>query len=89
MTFTEFITSVFLKTDHPSIDQIKHNLRATKLKKRAGLSFEATDDLRNHLKLDKKRAAVQVFHHTAFLKEQLRLTRDEPKNMSTSDYIKL
>lgn len=87
--FSEFITSIFPKTDHPSIDHIKENLRATKLKKRAGLRFEPTDDLRSHLKLDRKRAVVEIFHHTAFLKEQLRLTKDEPGIMSVTQSIKL
>ncbi len=89
MPFSEFITSVFPKTDHPSIDQIKENLKATKLKKRARLRFEPTDDLRNHLRLDRKRAVVEIFHHTAFLKEHLRLTKDEPRNISVVDAIKL
>ena len=87
--FSEFIISIFPKTDHPSIDQIKDNLRATKLKKRAGIRFEPTDDLRNHLKLDRKRAVVEIFHHTAFLKEHLRLTRDQPRNISVADSINL
>jgi hypothetical protein len=87
--FSEFITSIFPKTDHPSIDHIKANLKATKLKKRARLSFEPTNDLRNHLRLDRKRAVVEIFHHTAFLKEQLRLTRDQPRSMSIADSIKL
>ncbi|KAH8797454.1 hypothetical protein F5882DRAFT_475049 [Hyaloscypha sp. PMI_1271] len=87
--FSEFITSIFPKTNHPSIDHIKENLKATKLKKRAGVSFVPTDDLRNHLKMDRKRAVVEIFHHSAFLKEQLRLTRDQPRNMSVADSIKL
>jgi hypothetical protein len=87
--FSEFITSTFPTTDHPSIDHIKDNLRATKLKKRAGLRFEPTDDLRNHLKLDRKRAVVEIFHHTAFLKEQLRITKDQPSNTSITQSIKL
>jgi len=87
--FSEYITSIFPKTDHPSIDEIKDNLKATKLKKQARLRFEPTDDLRNHLKLDKKRAVVEVFHHTAFLKEHLRLTRNQSRNMSVADSIKL
>jgi hypothetical protein len=89
VTFAEFITSIFPKTDHPSIDDIKDNLRATRLKKRAGLRFEPTDDLRNHLKLDRKRAVVEIFHHTAFLKEQLRLTKDKPRNITVVDSLKL
>jgi hypothetical protein len=87
--FSEFITSIFPKTDHPSIGHIKENLRARKLKSRAGLKFEPTDVLRNHLKLDRKRAVVEIFHHTAFLKEQLRLTKDKPRYMSVTEYIKL
>ncbi len=86
--FSEFITSIFPKTDHPRIDQIKDNLRATKLKKRAGVRIEPTDDLTKHLKLDKKRAVVEIFHHIAFLKEHLRLTRDQPRSMSVADSIK-
>ncbi|KAE9377691.1 hypothetical protein N431DRAFT_541349 [Stipitochalara longipes BDJ] len=87
--FSEFITSIFPKTEHPSIDHIKENLKATKLKKRAGLRFEPTDDLRNHLKLDRKRAVVEIFHHTAFLKEQLRITKDKPQDISMAESIKL
>jgi hypothetical protein len=89
VTFAEFITSIFPKTDHPSIDDIKDNLRATRLKKRARLSFEPTDDLRNHLKLDRKRAVVEIFHHTALLKEQLRLTKDRPRNITVVESLKL
>ena len=87
--FSEYIANIFPKTDHPSIDEIKDKLKATKLKKQARLRFEPTDDLRNHLKLDKKRAVVEIFHHTAFLKEHLRLTRDLPRNMSVGESIKL
>lgn len=87
--FSEFITSIFPRSEHPSIDDIKQCLRATKLNKRAGLRFEATDDLKNHLKLDRKRAVVQIFHHTSFLKEQLRLTKDVMDPMSVTQSIKL
>lgn len=69
VAFSQFITDAFSKTDHLSINNIKENLRARKLKKRAGLRFQPTDDLRNLLKLDQKRAVVEIFHHTAFLKE--------------------
>jgi hypothetical protein len=89
VAFSQFITDVFPKTDHPSIIDIKENLRAKKLKKRARLRFQPTDDLRNHLKLDRKGAVVEIFHHTAFLKEHLRRTKDEPRSMSVSDSAKL
>jgi hypothetical protein len=86
--FSQFLTDAFPKTDHPSIAQIKENLRAKKLKKTAGLRFQPTDDLRNHLRLDRKGAIVEIFHHTAFLKEHLRRTKDECLSVSASDSIK-
>jgi hypothetical protein len=87
--FSQFMADAFPKTDHPSISTIKEGLRAKKLKKRAGLRFEATDDLRHHLKLDRKGAVVKIFHHTAFLKENLRRTKDQSRDLAISDFIKL
>ncbi|KAK8017394.1 hypothetical protein PG993_013720 [Apiospora rasikravindrae] len=49
----------------------KSTLRATKLRKRLKLRFRPTHDLRNHLYLDRQRGELYVFHHAAFLKEQL------------------
>ena len=89
VSFSQFINDAFPKTDHPSIAQIKESLRATKLRKRAGIKFEATDDLRNHLKLDRKAATVEIFHHTAFLKESLRRTKGLSQSLSVTDSIKL
>ncbi|KAI9862670.1 MAG: hypothetical protein M1813_004166 [Trichoglossum hirsutum] len=97
VTFSQFITHIFPMTDHPNINNdnegssldMKTALMARKLKKHAGLSFRPTDDLRSHLKLDRKNDTVEIFHHTAFLKEHLRLTKDKPRNMSVSDSLKL
>jgi hypothetical protein len=89
VSFCQFISDAFPKTDHPSVDVIRDNLRARKLKKVAGLTFQSTDDLRRHLKLDRKAAVVEVFHHTAFLKENLRRTKDEPRHISVSECINL
>jgi hypothetical protein len=88
VTLTQFVTGAFPQERHPSIGDIKENLRATKLKKLAHLTFQPTNDLRNHLRLDKKTAVVEIFHHTAFLKEQLRLTKDQP-TLTVSESIKL
>ena len=88
-TFSQFLNDVFPKTSHPSIDEIKSELLATKLKKNARLEFQPTDDLRNHLRLDKKAGVVEIFHHTAFLKEQLRLTKELPQSSSVSDLIRM
>lgn len=82
--FSQFISDIFPKTDHPEINDdsrgssshIRTALMARKLRKHAGLDFRATDDLRRHLKLDRRTGIVEIYHHTAFLKEHLRLTRD-------------
>ncbi|KAI9763202.1 MAG: hypothetical protein M1839_006576 [Geoglossum umbratile] len=97
VTFSQFITHLFPMTDHPSLNDdserlssdMKRALTARKLIKRSGLKFRPTDDLRSHLKLDRKNDIVEIFHHTAFLKEHLRLTKDKPRNMSVSDSLKL
>lgn len=47
--------------------EVQHSLAAKSLKK-AGLRFEATNDLRNHLRLDAKEGIVYVFHQSAALK---------------------
>lgn len=54
----------------------KKRWKATKLVKHAGLTLKATDDLRRHLRLDRAAGILEIFHHTAFLKEHLRLTMD-------------
>ena len=97
-TFSQFITDIFPATDHPGLNNnsdresplnIRTSLTAKKLIQRAGLKFQATDDLRCHLKLDSKKGTVDVYHHTAFLKEHLRLTKDNRSNISVSDSLRL
>lgn len=97
VTFSQFIVDTFPMTDHPSLNDddlkgsmdLKAALRAKKLKKRIGLKLQPTDDLRRHLKLDRKTRIVEIYHHTAFLKEHLRLTKDKAPNMSVSESIRL
>jgi hypothetical protein len=97
VTFTQFITNIFPMTDHPSLNddktgspfEMRRALTAKKLKKRARLKFIPTDDLRRHLMLDQKSGSVEIFHQTAFLKEHLRLTKDQPRNMSISDSLRM
>ncbi|THV50523.1 hypothetical protein BGAL_0147g00260 [Botrytis galanthina] len=88
-TFAQFLNNAFPKTSHPSIDEIKSELLATKFKKNARLELRPTDDLRNHLKLDRKLGVVEIFHHASFLKEQLRLTKEQPQGVSVSDLIRI
>lgn len=97
ITFSQFLVDTFPMTDHPSLNDddlkgsmdLKAALMAKKLKKRIGLKFQPTDDLRRHLKLDRKTRVVEIYHHTAFLKEHLRLTKDKAPNMSVSETIRL
>ena len=97
VTFSQFVIDTFPMTDHPSLNDddlkgsrdLKATLKAKKLKKRIGLKFQPTDDLRRHLKLDRKTRVLEVYHHTAFLKEHLRLTKDKAPNMSVSESIRL
>lgn len=94
-TFAQFIAEVFPVTDHPGINDedaklsldMKKVLMARKLKKVAGLKFRATDDLKNHLKLDQRTGVIELYHYTAFLKEHLRLTKDGPR-VSITDSLK-
>ncbi|KAI9794815.1 MAG: hypothetical protein M1816_002943 [Peltula sp. TS41687] len=97
-----YISDLFPQTNHPSLNDddntdtssllsVKTALMARKLKKRIGLKFRPTDDLRNHLRLDTKINVLDLYHHTAFLKEHLRLTKSSkeiPRNASIQDSFK-
>lgn len=93
--FSQFISDIFPMTDHPSLNDtasllnMKTELNANKLKKHAGLDFRPTDDLRRHLKFDRKNFVVEIYHHTSFLKEHLRITKDAPRDLSISDSLKM
>lgn len=95
-TFSQFIEDVFPATNYPGLNNddtgssldIKTALTANKLKKRAGLKFRPTDDLRSHLRLDQRNGVVEIYHHTAFLKEHLRITKDTGR-LSISETLKL
>jgi len=68
---------------------IKGALLAKRLKKHARLTFQPTDDLRCHLRLNTKNGVLELYHHAAFLKEHLRLTKDEPENLSLEGSLRL
>ncbi len=97
VTFSQFIINAFPMTDHPGLNDddlkdsmdLKAALMAKKLKKRIGLKLQPTDDLRRHLKLDRKTRIVEIYHHTAFLKEHLRLTKDTAPKLSVCESIRL
>jgi hypothetical protein len=97
MSMSQFLHEAFPKTDHPSLTEndragnlpdIKVPLAAKRLKK-LGLRFQTTDDPRNHLKLDHRSGTVEIYHHTAYLKEHLIATRSVPRPLSLEDSIKM
>ncbi|KAI1628062.1 hypothetical protein EDD37DRAFT_624124 [Exophiala viscosa] len=85
LTYSQFISLGFPQTDHPNVNgndsgrasDFRTEITARKLKKRAKLRFQPTDDLGSHLQFHRKTKTVDIYHHTTFLKEQLRLTRDD------------
>ena len=97
VAFGQYITNTFPITDNPGLNDdgakastdIKSFLTARKLKKRIGLRFIPTDNLGRHLKLDRKTNTIEIYHHTAFIKEHLRLTKDCPQTMSVVQSLRL
>jgi hypothetical protein len=57
---------------------ILKELTAKRLKDKAGLRFEVTDDIHSHLRLDSKAKIVYVFGYTAVLEEFLLATMTDP-----------
>lgn len=88
---TRFFTEAFSTSEHPYFDKdgfskgvdVRSMLAAKHLKK-AGLHFEATNDLRAHLSLDRKQGIVRVFHRTAILKENLRAYQQGDESISSN-----
>ncbi|KAI9705799.1 MAG: hypothetical protein M1820_005047 [Bogoriella megaspora] len=70
--------------------QQKAALVAKKLKKKIGVHLRPTNDLREHLKLERgRRVTLYIFHHTAFLKEHLRRTKTVPQDTVTPHYPRM
>ncbi|KAI1074809.1 hypothetical protein F5B20DRAFT_595850 [Whalleya microplaca] len=88
--FSKFFQDLFPPGDHPTLSHansehfmdMKSAMKATNLKKRLGINIRPTPDIRDHLRLDRRYKVLHVYHYTAFLKEQLRATR-EAKDCST------
>jgi hypothetical protein len=95
--FSVFVERIFPYTDHEVLshpendkyEDYKTALKVIKLKKKLnGVTLRPTDDLRDHLKFDRKNNVMEFFHHVAFLKEQLRRTREVPDPNDTSECIR-
>lgn len=89
----EFLNGCFPTSEHPELNNetevsyldIRRALKARKLQKHAGIKFRGTNNIRRHLMLDRKTNIVEIFHHTSFLKEHLRLTKDCVNDVSFDD----
>lgn len=96
MTYTQFILDAFPSRDNSDAGSAleiptmrMRSLMATKLKKRLGLRFQPTDNLRRHMRLDLDKNVLEIYSCTALLKEHLRLTKDKPKIFSVRDGLRL
>jgi hypothetical protein len=80
VSISDFFKESFLQNFDGLVDNENETLKITGvlpklsaplLRKRAGLQFKPTCDLRDHLRLNSKEGIVHVFHLTAVLKEHL------------------
>lgn len=70
--FIEFLESCFPTTTAIREKDWRKHLTAWELKRRFKVTFIAADDLTQHLVYDSHSNTVRIFHHTAWLKSQLR-----------------
>ena len=64
------------------------DVSAPALHKHVNLQVRGTNNIANHLTVNWDQRVIYVFHHTTFLKEQLRFTRDLPE-MTPPDGLKM
>lgn len=96
-TIAQFVQGIWPHLDHANKgsgiadeteELIRSTLTARALCKRARVTFEGTDDLRNHLRLDVKSGRVQIFHHVGLLKEMLRVTKNQTSMVTVADHLR-
>ncbi|KAK6509706.1 hypothetical protein TWF481_004437 [Arthrobotrys musiformis] len=95
--FNAFLEGLFPMIDHPgfgedasaSFWEMKSKITGNKLIQRGGLAFAPTEDLSNHLKLNRRTGVIEIFHHTAFLKESLRITKSMKSTIGMEESIRL
>ncbi|PHH79457.1 hypothetical protein CDD82_2376 [Ophiocordyceps australis] len=75
---TDFMLKAFPKSTTLCLENslnhsrdLKSALTARRIQKVAKLTFEGTDDLRNHLRMNPCRGTVEIYHYTSVLKEHL------------------
>ena len=91
-----FMGKNFPKTDHPTLNdiserrrgkQLKDSLGGRRLTKIAGLTFQPTNNLADHLRLHANEGYVEIFHHTRALKEILIATRGEDSGALSGEKV--
>ncbi|KAK8116292.1 hypothetical protein PG984_012794 [Apiospora sp. TS-2023a] len=83
--FADFMAAAFPKLEPRRIQpEARFAITAARLKKIAGLRFEPTDDLKNHLRLDSHNGIVEIYHHTSVLREHISAHEKASKKGSTS-----
>ena len=80
---------IFSFADSEAFADAEVDLRATELRKHLGETFRATHDIRAHLTYDYKENTIDVYHHAAFMKEQLRVTKGLNPQASFSEALEL
>lgn len=82
-------TTVLRHPEDPEYAVVRSGLKATNLQRVLGISLRPTNSLREHLQLDREQRVLKIFHHAAFLKHHLRLTRCLPVSASYEESIRL
>ena len=75
--------------DYETSQGVKGKLKATKLVKYLSVKFRPTDNLRNHLQYSPRTRVLLIFHHTAFLKENLKASRAADNDLSFEEALRL
>lgn len=92
-----FMISWFPMTDHAILshpghqlhDSFKSALKARKLRKLLNAHLWPTDNIVDHLKFDRAKNVIFIFHHAGYIKEQLRLTKCLAKSATPEASLRL
>ncbi|KAH8172590.1 hypothetical protein LIA77_06845 [Sarocladium implicatum] len=63
--------------DSEQSKEIKRKLNAVNLERTLGITIIPTSDIQSHLRWNRTTNILEVYHFTSFLKEQLRVTKNE------------
>ena len=99
MSFLSFIENAFqagapqvhTPESHARIAEVmglKASLKAWKLTKRYGIKIRGTDNLLEHLVLDRKSMTLKVFHQVSFLRAHLAKSKDNSLDLGFEESLK-